>query len=59
MRVDEITLREEYGTIAMDFDNGFGEMPGIVQVCEVANNTSFEVIIQGVLDIRRERDRSK
>ncbi len=34
MRVDEITLREEYGTIAMDFDNGFGEMPDIAQVCE-------------------------
>jgi hypothetical protein len=28
MRAEEITLREVYGTIAMDFDNGFGEMPG-------------------------------
>ena len=28
MRSEEITLREVYGTIAMDFDNGFGEMPG-------------------------------
>ena len=32
MRVDEITLREEYGTIAMDFENGFGEMPGAIEV---------------------------
>jgi hypothetical protein len=34
MRVNEITLREVYGTIALDFDNGFGEMPDLVQVCE-------------------------
>jgi hypothetical protein len=34
MRVDEITLREEYGTIAMDFENGFGEMPGAIEVIQ-------------------------
>jgi len=28
LRHEEITLREVYGRIDMDFDNGFGDLPG-------------------------------
>lgn len=61
MRHDEITLREVYGRIDMDFENGFGDLPGDAEgeLSVLRDTAASEQLREASLQLSHRDDQSK